>query len=97
MIDLITPDMMREAMRARIAAGVDRHSISHLICLFAKPSPSEKPRIDGRVLRLPVERIPEQERAAFLSALEKQRPLDTTTGWLPGLPVQRVPTREAAG
>lgn len=89
MVDLITPDMMRAALRARIAAGVDQHSISQLICLFAKPSPAEKPRIDGRVPRLPVERIPERDRAAFLAALEKQRPTGIID-WLPGLPLRRA-------
>ena len=94
MVDLITPDEMREAMRARIAAGVDRHSISHLIGLFAKPIPLGKPRIDWKGLRPSVERIPEAKRAAFLVALERQRPLGTT-GWLPGLPARRFPAPEA--
>jgi hypothetical protein len=91
--DLITPDMMRTAMRARIAMGVDQHSISLLICLFVNPVPSErKPRTDGKVPRFPVERIPEGNRAAFLAALETERPTAVTIDWLPG-----VPSRRAAG
>ena len=89
MVDLITADMMREAVRARIAAGVDQHSISHLICLFAKSSPAEEPRIDRRVPRLPVECVPERDRAAFLAALGQQRP-SGIIDWLPGLPLRRV-------
>jgi hypothetical protein len=91
--DLIKPDMMRTAMRARIAMGVDQHSISLLICLFVNAAPSERrPRTDGKVPRFPVERIPEGNRAAFLAALEKERPTAVTIDWLPG-----APSRRAAG
>jgi hypothetical protein len=81
--NLITPEAMRAAMRTRIEAGVSRHSISLLVCVFAKPDTWERSRGLRKVPRVAVERIRERERRAFLAELDRLHPSsDPGTEWL---------------
>lgn len=64
----ITASILRMAIRLRIKAGISQRSIALLTHDYATPDRSDHA---AEVLRLPVEQIPNERRAAFLGALGK--------------------------
>lgn len=65
---VITIDILRAVIRARIEQGITPRAVSELISTYAKPL-NGKGRVDGGVQRLPVETIPVEQRDEFLRAL----------------------------
>jgi hypothetical protein len=66
--DVITIDILRAVIRAKIEQGITPRDVSVLISTYAKPL-GGKSRDDGGVRRLPVETIPVEQRDEFLRAL----------------------------
>lgn len=77
---ILTPAMLRTAIRAKLRAGTDRQTISRLIRKYV-PSALGTLRVSDGVYRLPVEMIPLSRRIAFLDALNElpsHHPADAT-------------------
>jgi hypothetical protein len=72
--EVITSDALRTAIRDKVRAGITRRAISELICRFV-PAGTPGGRDDGTgVIRLPVELIRHDQRAAFLCAVSRLLP-----------------------
>lgn len=67
---IISADLMRAAIRAKLSAGASREAICWLICTYA-PVGANHYRNEGGVPRLPVEAIRTENRQAFLDALSR--------------------------
>jgi hypothetical protein len=78
---VLTADMLRTAIRAKLRAGTSRRGISVLIATYT-PQGAHTEHKDGVVYRLPVELIPLERRVPFLDALNElpgRRPAVGTT------------------
>jgi hypothetical protein len=67
---VVTANMVRTAIRARLGSGITQHAISELIARYARDGAARR-REEGGIYRLPVEVIPHERRAAFLDALNE--------------------------
>lgn len=77
---ILTAEMLRTAIRAKLRVGAGRRAISLLIHEYA-PEGARTMRTDDSVYRLPVEVISHERRLAFLDALNglpEQRAAATT-------------------
>lgn len=68
---IVTSNMLRTAIRAKLAVGVTQRTIWLLIAHFARDGAKTRQREEGGVHRLPVEIISHERRAAFLDALNE--------------------------
>jgi len=68
---VVTANMLRTAIRAKLGSGATQSAISGLIVHYARDGAHMGRREDGGVHRLPVEVIPHERRAAFLDALNE--------------------------
>lgn len=68
---VVTANMLRTAIRAKLGAGARHRAIWGLIVCFARGDAPTRRREEGGVHRLPVEVIPHERRAAFLDALNE--------------------------
>jgi hypothetical protein len=79
---VVTSNMLRTAIRAKLGSGAKRRAISLLIARYARDGVMTARREEDGVSRLPVEVIPHERRVAFLDAinqLPEQRVRSTTT------------------
>ena len=85
---VVTANMLRTAIRAKLAAGVAKMAISGVISQFARDKTNARQCEANGIPRLPVEVIPQEQRANFLDALNE----------LPerGMRLPAVPTVHAA-
>jgi hypothetical protein len=73
---VVTANMLRTAIRAKLSSGTTQRAISGLIADYARDDTHVRRREEGGVQRLPVEVIPHERRAAFLDALNELRDHD---------------------
>lgn len=66
---VLTADMLRTSIRAKLRTGASRRDVSVLIRAYAPCVKTE--RKDERVYRVPVELIPLEQRVSFLDALNE--------------------------
>jgi hypothetical protein len=70
---VVTANMLRTAIRAKLGLGATRRAIWGLIAHYARDGAHMRRREEGGVPRLPVEVIPHERRGAFLDALNDLR------------------------
>jgi hypothetical protein len=73
---VVTSNMLRTAIRAKLCSGATQRAIWGLIAHYARDGAHMRRREEGGVHRLPVEVIPHERRASFLDALNELRDHD---------------------
>ena len=68
---VITADMLRTTIRAKLRAGATESALWTLIARYAREGARRRQREENGVPRLPVEVIPQERRATFLDALNE--------------------------
>jgi len=68
---VVTAAILRTAIRAKLAAGTSRRTVSMLINSYVPVATQAERDDDTGIRRLPVELIPHNQRPGFLRALEK--------------------------
>ena len=68
---VVTANMLRTAIRAKLGSGATQRAIWGLIVHYARGGAHMGRREEGGVPRLPVEVIPHERRGAFLDALNE--------------------------
>jgi hypothetical protein len=68
---IVTANMLRTAIRAKLGSGAAHRAIWRLIADYARGGARMRRREEGGVNRLPVEVIPHERRGAFLDALNE--------------------------
>jgi hypothetical protein len=68
---VVTAAILRTAIRAKLAAGTTRRTVSMLINSYVPSGTHAERDDDTGIKRLPVELIPHNQRTQFLRALEK--------------------------
>jgi hypothetical protein len=68
---VVTANMLRTAIRAKLGSGATQREIWGLIARYARDGAHTRKREEGGVHRLPVEVIPHERRGSFLDALNE--------------------------